>query len=215
MERIKRLLESKAPTKWLFYGDSITHGALHTFGARDYTQHFSERVRHELARGDDIVLNTAISGSTTRDLLSGFSWRVEQSRPHVVFLMIGTNDSSVERNVEQGEFERNLHDLCRRIDEIGGVPVLQTACPILKGTAPDREAGFPVYMEIIRRVACESRVPLIDHETYWRANEKQRFFWMSDPLHPNSFGHIVFSKFLFESLGILDPVSPVCRLFVP
>ena len=62
MERVKALLEGKEPVKWLFYGDSITHGALHTFGMRDYAELFSERVRFEMGRTQDIVLNTAISG---------------------------------------------------------------------------------------------------------------------------------------------------------
>ena len=44
METIRRLLSRDAPVKWLFTGDSITHGALHTIGWRDYTELFSERV---------------------------------------------------------------------------------------------------------------------------------------------------------------------------
>lgn len=38
MERVRQLLQSEQPVKWLFYGDSITHGALHTFGYRDYAR---------------------------------------------------------------------------------------------------------------------------------------------------------------------------------
>ena len=48
MQAIQKLIRSAEPVKWLFYGDSITHGAVHTFGARDYTEHFTERVRFEL-----------------------------------------------------------------------------------------------------------------------------------------------------------------------
>jgi len=69
MERIKQLLQSDQPLKWLFYGDSITHGALHTFGWRDYTEHFTERVRFEMNRRRDIVIKTAFSGNSTKDLL--------------------------------------------------------------------------------------------------------------------------------------------------
>jgi len=35
MQRIKDILKSEKPVKWLFYGDSITHGALYTSGWRD------------------------------------------------------------------------------------------------------------------------------------------------------------------------------------
>ena len=46
----------------MFTGDSITHGALHTMGWRSYPEHFAERVRWELGRMRDIVINTGISG---------------------------------------------------------------------------------------------------------------------------------------------------------
>ena len=76
MDRVRAFINSPKPVKWLFYGDSITHGAYHTFGWRDYTQLFAERVRGEMGRNMDVVINTAISGNTTRQLLEGFSWRV-------------------------------------------------------------------------------------------------------------------------------------------
>ena len=55
MEQVKELLRGEYPVKWLFYGDSITHGALHTFGWRDYTELFAERLRFELGRTMDTV----------------------------------------------------------------------------------------------------------------------------------------------------------------
>ena len=65
------------PLKWLFYGDSITHGAVHTFGWRDYTQLFAERIRAELGRNMDVVINTAISGHNTEHLIDSFDWRLK------------------------------------------------------------------------------------------------------------------------------------------
>lgn len=67
MDRIKQLLKQDKPVKWLFTGDSITHGASHTFGWRDYVQVFEERARYELGRVSDVVIRTGISGWTTRD----------------------------------------------------------------------------------------------------------------------------------------------------
>ena len=48
------------PLRWVFAGDSITHGALHTMGWRDYTELFSERLRHELKRPRDCVVKTGV-----------------------------------------------------------------------------------------------------------------------------------------------------------
>ncbi len=64
LEQIKKRMQSSVPMKWLFTGDSITHGALHTWGYRDYTEHFSERLRYEIGRPRDIVIKTGISGWT-------------------------------------------------------------------------------------------------------------------------------------------------------
>src|SRR5262245_38050003 len=52
---IKQLLARPEPVTWVFTGDSITHGALHTRGWRSYPEHFAERVRWELKRMRDIV----------------------------------------------------------------------------------------------------------------------------------------------------------------
>ena len=62
LEGIKTLLAGKDPVMWVITGDSITHGALHTLGWRSYPEHFAERVRWELRRVRDIVINTGISG---------------------------------------------------------------------------------------------------------------------------------------------------------
>ena len=58
MHRLHQLLKSPAPVKWLFYGDSLTEGSLHTFGYRDFVQLFEERIRCEceLKRPNDIMI---------------------------------------------------------------------------------------------------------------------------------------------------------------
>jgi lysophospholipase L1-like esterase len=219
MHRIQALLQGD-PVKWLFLGDSITHGVVHTFGARDYSQHFAERVRFELLRTQDIVLNTAISGDNTRQLLQSFDWRVGQFTPDAVFLMIGMNDCywGEPYHVAADEFRANLRELCRRISEFG-VPVLQTTCPILAPLSPEREERFDAYMEIIREVATERSVPLIDHTRFWRESAKtdsnRLQFWMSNAFHPNGWGHQAFADLIFRELGIFDPQSLTCRLFRP
>ena len=82
MERIKKLLKSEQPVKWIFEGDSITHGALHTFGWRDCTEHFTERIRFKLGRMRDIVIKSLISGHTTCDMLNDIDWRMKQFQSH-------------------------------------------------------------------------------------------------------------------------------------
>ena len=215
MEEIKQLLKSETPVKWLFYGDSITHGALHTFGRRDYVELFAERLRFELARTMDVVINTAISGHTTRLLLDGFEWRIAQFKPDVVVIMIGMNDSSDANDITPAEFEANLDELVDRIESFGGRTVLETTCPILPNTSPEREPHFPSFMEAIRAVSRRRELPLIDHLAYWEENADRHDYWMSNAFHPNAEGHIAFAHLLFRELGIFDPSSACCRLFLP
>ena len=215
MERVKRLLASDEPVKWLFYGDSITHGALHTFGYRDYAELFAERVRYELGRTPDVVINTGISGDTTRGLLAKFEWRVAQFKPQVVFVMIGTNDCSEGNDITLQEFRGNLVELVRRLEAVGALAVLQTTCPILESAAPERAPQFHVYMDAVRSVASQESLPLVDHTRFWAEQPDKHFFWLSDALHPNAYGHRAFAYLIFRELGIHDPAAPSCRLFIP
>lgn len=215
MEAIQQLLQSEQPVKWLFYGDSITHGALHTFGHRDYTELFTERLRFELGRPMDVVIKTAISGHTTRELLGSFDWRVAQFTPHVVFIMVGMNDCSSNKNLSLAEFESNLNQLGDKIEALGGQVIMQTTCPILPGTALDREPNFPSYMETIRRVAARRGLLLIDHTKFWQEHQDKHFYWMSDAFHPNELGHMAFAHLLYQVLDIYDPGSHSCRFYFP
>jgi acyl-CoA thioesterase-1 len=219
MEHIQKLLKTNQPIKWLFYGDSITHGSRHTFGHRDYTQHFTERVRNEMGRHQDIVINTAVSGNTTVNLLDQFEWRAGQFKPHIAFLMIGMNDCSDQNGVSVDLFKSNLLKLCDLFKKMDTFLILQTTCPILPGTAPEREPQFPQYMDAIREVAKQTGSPLIDHTRSWQEQFKQNpslfYFWMSDAFHPNHYGHLVFAKYLLKELGIDNPDAPIGRFFHP
>jgi lysophospholipase L1-like esterase len=216
MEAIKEMLKSEKPKKWLFYGDSITHGVVHTFGQRDYPELFEERIRCELGRTMDVVINTAISGDTTTGLLESFDWRVAQFKPDCVFVMIGMNDcSSVRENITRDVFEQNLLNLKEKIDAIGSKLVLQTTCPIIPNTAPDREPYFDDFMDTIRKVAEQTHTPLIDHERHWKLNDDKHFYWMSNAFHPNGYGHMVFAMLLFTELGIYDENAHCCRFYRP
>jgi lysophospholipase L1-like esterase len=215
LDQVQSLLKTERPVKWLFTGDSITHGALHTFGWRDYVELFAERVRFELGRGMDLIINSAISGHTTRELLSGFDWRIGQFRPDAVLIMIGMNDCAEGRALPLDEFRANLGQLTGKIRELGALPVLQTTCPILPGQSPERTPHFPAYMDAIREAAAANKLPLVDHERFWQARAPSHSYWMSNAFHPNEYGHRAFAFCLYEALGIFDPASQSCRLHLP
>jgi acyl-CoA thioesterase I len=216
LQAIAERMKAAPPVKWLFTGDSITHGALHTWGFRDYTEHFSERIRYEMDRRRDMVIKTGISGWTTKLIRDDIDWNILQFNADVVSIMIGMNDST------QGpagipSFRDNYEFILDRV--LAGKRahvILHTTNPIW-AEATNR-AGLPEYNEEIRHIARRRQLPLIEHWEYWTKafieTPLRRTTWMNDAIHPGAQGHLAFAYLLFKELGIYDPASHICRLFL-
>ena len=211
MEQIKNLLKSSEPVRWLFYGDSITHGAKHTNGRRDFSEHFRERVVWELQRKKDLVLNSAFSGFKVSDLLRDFDFRAQAFMPHAAFILIGSNDSA---DVEPDVFAGQLEELVGKFEAINCRCILQTTLPVLRDLDPKR-LRTPEFAEKVRFIAGKYDLPLIDHFESWK-NDSAEFYLHADVLHPNGEGHIKIAHDIFRALGIFDcENSRVCRFFAP
>ncbi len=211
MERIKSFLKESHPSKWLFYGDSITHGAKHTLGHRDFSELFRERLVWEMQRHGDLVLNAAYSGFTCAELLGEFDWRAKSFAPNVAFIMIGTNDCT---RFSTEEFRANLIELLGELAEIDALPVLMTPIPVLRELNEQRKS-LPLFAQVIREVAAAKDVPLIDHFQLWEQCPG-KFYLYSDELHPNEHGHLKIALDIFKALDIYDSEkSWVCHMFAP
>ncbi|WP_136604438.1 SGNH/GDSL hydrolase family protein [Paenibacillus dokdonensis] len=207
---ISKLIHGSKPVTWLFSGDSITHGALHTMGHKSFVELFEERVRKEMAveqpaRAKDIVLNTGVSGMTTQDLLTNFDRWLAWNEPNVAFLAFGMNDC---RLVPIERFEANLRTAIAKIRKFGAIPILQTVNTI-KSDDESRYANLPAYVNAIRKVSKIEDVLLIDHYQYWSEAEKNnrdlKSRWLNDPIHPNEEGMVQMAVFIFKSLGMVGP----------
>ncbi|MHC4872019.1 MAG: SGNH/GDSL hydrolase family protein [Planctomycetota bacterium] len=214
MQKIKDMLAGERPLTWLFYGDSITHGFMHVNGFRDYTELFAERVKGEMFRRQDVIINTAISGNTTRQLIESFESRVTRFRPDAAFLMIGMNDSADKHNLDINEYSSNLDTLISNFQNIGTELILQTSQPIIEGQAADREDAYPKYMKVVREKSKLHDLYLIDHYNYW-LEQDQWIRWMNNAYHPNEYGHRVMANYIFTKLDINDNEKQTCRLYYP
>jgi lysophospholipase L1-like esterase len=212
--KIDAMLKNKdVPLIWVFTGDSITHGAKHTHGYRSYPEIFAERIRWEMGRTRDIVINTGISGNTTRVILNDFGWRIGQFRPNIVSLMIGTNDCATGR-IEIGTFEENLSLLAGQIRDIGAIPVFHTPNNIITEKAPER-ARLSEYVSVIRNVSLNENIILVDNYAYWSVTIQEGRLnvykeWLNDPLHPDGEGHSEIARLMFKELAMFDPAAPTC-----
>lgn len=210
----EKLSDLKHPVKWVFTGDSITQGARHTQGFRSFPEVFSERLRFEMNRSRDIVINTAISGNATIDILKDFEWRVAQFHPDIVFIMAGTNDAARVRNISVDQYTLNLQSLVTGCRKSGAIPVLNTPPPILQDgskSSVDR-AAISEYMEASRSLAKKDSVILIDHYKSWTENIPATGMkkYMNDSLHPNGRGHLEIAREIFRFLDICSTGSFTC-----
>jgi lysophospholipase L1-like esterase len=219
LEKIKTALKAKTPLIWLFTGDSITHGAKHTYGMRSYPEHFTERIRFEIARVMDVVINTGISGNRIGDIIRDFQLRIAQFKPSVVSVMIGTNDCTAGK-AGLKLFQANLTNLIESIRSLNSIPMINTPNPVL--TAKSVKGGtrkwLSEYVNVARNVAELQNTVLVDHWAHWselKENDDLLMFWLSDSVHPNAYGHIEIAKEIFKKLEIYDSISPTCSSFTP
>ena len=201
--KIKSIFDGKEPVKWVFTGNSITQGAKHTHGMRAYPEIFAERIRWEMQRPYDFIINTAISGHTTQNLINDFNKRISVFNPKVVVLMIGTNDAAKDRSISIDVFENNLIELIDKIRGIGAIPIVLSPTTIIIEKSPE---------EIVKI----KNVIYVDNWTIWSTELQQKYpkgvfkELMNDPLHPNGYGHQEIAMALFKALSIFDPTAPTC-----
>jgi acyl-CoA thioesterase-1 len=176
---------------WLFAGDSITQGVEHTHGERCWVELFAEYVRRTCDRPLDIVVNTGVSGWTTRGVLGEFDHLVGRWAPTVVSISLGTNDASLDpaKHVPLDEFRSQLSELVTRSAGLGARP------------------DVAAYSAVCRVVAEATGALLVDHEAHWRAAfaDVDPVAWLDDPIHPNPEGHRQMARLLIERLGLGTP----------
>lgn len=219
---LRGLLASGAPVTWVFTGDSITHGLIHTRGARNYVDHLHEFIRGDVGRVQDAVLNTAITGWRADLILGDFDRRVAHWRPDVVTLMVGTNDCTTEwldPVIEVSAFTDSIAEFVRRVRELGAVPVLQTPPAVDLLHAPDR-ARIGEFAQSIRDVAARDGVVLVDQHTAFTAfsegtgpgNDGMPWGLLDDAFHPNAAGHALLALEWVDVVELEAGAAPESRV---
>jgi GDSL-like Lipase/Acylhydrolase family/Domain of unknown function (DUF4091) len=133
--------------------------------------------------------HTACSGLRADELLNGgkrdmppLAKMLEQYRPQVVVLMIGTNDVTAKRTV--GEFRRDLEAIVATVLERRIVPVVSTIPPHINHSQLGKDVN-----EIIRATAQKQKLPLIDFEAEIlnrRPDDWNGTLMQHDDVHPSA-----------------------------
>ena len=199
---------------WLFTGDSITHGVLHTKGWRCFAEIVAERIRYEMNRRSDMVFNTGLSGDTTAGMLAALDWRQSRLKPDVTFIMFGMNDSVIGPDLPT--YEANLRKLVADARKNDGIAILMRVNPCIPGSAQEkRHAKLGAYMEAVAKVAEDEKLILIDHWGDWRKDPKAIAAMMNDQVHPNALGHQEMAIRILKVLGLHDPKAFTGSLTAP
>jgi len=216
LQIIKELIGAPEPIRWVFAGDSITHGALHTFGWRDYTELFAERVRWELQRMRDVVIKTGVSGWRVPDLMGDLNWSVLQHRPDVLSIALGMNDCAAGGDAVAAfalGLKQIVNDALAHLPEM--VIILHTPPRILPLDVL-RSPHLAEYVAAIREVASESGAVLVDHYQAWAAEEQngKLAYWLSDAIHPNEIGHRAMARLLLRELSLWGDEGVTSKLLI-
>lgn len=213
MEKLQAMLHGDSPLTWVFTGDSVTQGAHHTYGGRAYPETIGERVRWELRRVNDLVINSGVNGTNTSYLLKHYEWFVLRFRPSVVSVMYGINDCQ-EPEIPLQVFKENLSEIISRIRSRQSVPILQTPNAIdfegLKTMKTASRDKLPEYVEAIKDVAKKEQCVLVNHYDQWQEAGAAYIKWLDDPLHPNAVGHMEMARMFFKTIEIFDPAAFTC-----
>lgn len=201
--RLAAALSATSPLTWVLAGDSITAGVCHTYGARCWAELLHERVRFELGRSRDVLINTGIAGWTAPQVLRDYEHLVARFRPDIVSLALGMNDS-LSGDAGLATFADALGQLARRSLELDAVVILHTPNAIGRG-AWNAPAGVAAYADVVRHLAAELGAILVDHHAHWLATygDADPSPWLDEPVHPNAAGHRAMAQTVYRTLGLV------------
>lgn len=227
--KLTKLLGRKDAVRWLFVGDSITHGNLFTHGYDNTAQLFEKYIREELGRPDDIIINTAVWASTIEDYLDEkyadvrLDWEAD-----VVIVMLGTNDAGMSALRQEEVFKNNFYNLLKTIKEYNKDAIIVVRTPIYTAEESRVTNLLPVlsYMEELSAIK-EEEDGLADFyiDQYtpsarmlagfpWLYGEgKGKDLLYGDNIHPNELGHLLMFRRLIDELGLWRDDSPMLNFY--
>jgi len=206
---LARINDKKTALTWVITGDSITHGAWFTKGARSYPEHLAERVRGELLRFRDIIINTGVSGEISSGLLADFDWRVLRFHPDVVSINLGMNDCA---RIPVEQHKKEMAEMITKAKQAGAIVILHTTNTVF--AEHSHAEKLPPFIEAVRQLAAEHDVMLVDHYKKFSEHKQgaENRTWFADAIHPNGLGHAHMAAEIFRVIGIHDPESDTCKL---
>jgi len=193
---------SDEPMTWVMTGDSITQAVRHTHGGRGWVEHVQERVRWQLHRLTDIVVNTGVSGWTAHRVSDSYEHLIGRFRPDVLSVSLGTKHALNGRAGLGDDRDAMLGIIARGQD--GGAQVVVHTPVLVSLAGRGARSEMAAYSRTAREVAGRTGALLVDHEVHWRSHfgDTDPISWLDDPAHPNAVGHLHMANHTLHTLGL-------------
>lgn len=221
-QEIVEKVSQEDPLTWVFLGDSITHGLVHTKGYDSTAQTFEKYVKEDLQRKDDVVINTGVSSTETAWVLENLYQRAEKYKPDVVFIMLGTND--VYSNVNPFHIVNGAGIVitkelyCENMKEI--IQRLRSANPdvsiVLRAPSPVNRESRNIYLEqggyldALEDLAREDgNIIYVDQYREWSREIRTfpymwnaEYYFSDSTLHPGAAGQLKMAQMVIDACGL-------------
>ncbi len=205
----------------LFVGDSITDGGRartgndynHTMG-QSYAFVIAARLGDELAERNLTFLNRGISGNTVADLQQRWQADVLGSKPEVITILVGINDTLWPRGESLARFETGYdHLLQETIAALPSVTIILGEPFILpvgrqEANYAATRAEVQKRQQVIARLAAKYHLPLIRYQDIFdQATERAPAdHWSWDGVHPHYAGHGLMADAWIRTIAELQPM---------
>ena len=155
------------------------------------------------------VIDSGISGNTTRDALARFDRDVAFFQPDLVIVTFGGNDCNPDpaKHVPEAEYRANLEEIANRIKALGAIPVFQTYYKMdLEAMEPEQARNFVRNMEIVRELAREHQWNFVDQYAVFDRVDPlvHRYKLLINAMHTNEEGNLLIGIELLRHFDV-DP----------
>lgn len=195
-----------------FFGDSISFGQFippHLI----WVNKLSEKLYLDNRLDKPKIMNCSVNGNTTRMALERLQYDVGCHGIDIIMIQFGMNDCNYWKTdkglarVSPRSFEANLHEIIEKCKNFGAKLIfLGTNHPSTRDYKYD---GLPFsyqdknreYNQIIRKVAIDANVVLIDNEKHWQmhlnAGANLQDLVLQDEIHLSEKGHELYFEYIY------------------